>query len=88
MAVTLSSEQRDALQHRGDAPVYVLDAEKQDWYVLLPAADYQRIRALLESEDFDVRQSYPLQERVAAAEGWDAPAMDAYNNYEAHREAP
>jgi hypothetical protein len=87
MTVTLSSEQRDALQHQGDAPVYVLDPEKQDWYVLLPAKDYQRVRALLESEDFDLSESYALQERVAAAEGWDDPAMDDYNSYDAHRKA-
>ena len=36
-------------------------------------------------QGFDVRESYPLQDRVAHAEGCDDPIMDAYNDYDAHR---
>jgi hypothetical protein len=88
MTVTLSAEQRDALQHRGDAPVFVRDPESQEMYVLMPAGDYRRVQALFESEEFDIRESYPLQDRVAVVEGWDDPAMDDYNDYDAHRKNP
>jgi hypothetical protein len=86
MSVTLSKEQQEALKRQGDAPIHVLDPEKQDWYVLLPIKDYQRVRALFEGDEFDIRETYPLQERVAAVEGWADPAMEVYDNYGAHRE--
>ena len=41
----------------------------------------RRATQQLESEEFDIRQSYPLQEQVAREAGWDDPAMDEYNDY-------
>jgi hypothetical protein len=35
-------------------------------------------------DTFDIRETYPAQEHVAAAAGWDDPAMDDYND-DAHR---
>jgi hypothetical protein len=29
----------------------------------------------------DVRETYPMQDRVAAAAGWDDPAMDDYDTH-------
>ncbi len=43
---------------------------------------------LLTDDEFGIRDAYPLQERVAAAAGWDDPAMDDYNDYNAHRATP
>jgi hypothetical protein len=65
--------------------VFVVDADTQEKWVLLPAGTYQKVRALLGDDTFDIRETYPLQERVAAAEGWNDPAMDDYNDYDAHR---
>jgi hypothetical protein len=41
----------------------------------------------ISDDTFDIRESYPAQEQVAAAAGWDDPAMDDYNDYDAHRKA-
>ncbi len=65
--------------------MFVVDADTQEKWVLLPAGTYQKVRALLGDDTFDIRETYPLQERVAAAEGWNDPAMDDYNDYDAHR---
>jgi hypothetical protein len=65
--------------------VFVVDADTQKQYVLLSAGTYQKIRDLIGDETFDIRETYSMQERVAAAEGWDDPVMDDYNDYDAHR---
>ena len=55
----------------------------------MSANQYQPIEPLLvASEDLDVRESYPHQERVAQAEGWSDPVMDQYDDYDAHRGTP
>jgi len=39
-------------------------------------------RPQMDDGDFDVAEAYPLQTDVARAEGWDDPAMDAYDDYD------
>ena len=39
----------------------------------------------ISDDTFDIRESYPAQEQVAATAGWDDPAMDDYNDYDARR---
>ena len=39
-----------------------------------------------EQGTFDIQETYPLQEQVATAEGWEEPSMDDYNDYDAHRQ--
>lgn len=63
----------------------VVDATTQASYVLLPAAAYQRVRALLEGDEFDPSEAYPLMDAVAAAEGWLDPEMDAYDALDPRR---
>ena len=68
-----------------EAPAYVVDGTGEVQYVLLPAKQYQRVRPLLESEGFSIRDTYSHQEKVAHAAGWDDPRMAAYDNYDVHR---
>ena len=84
MTVKLSPEQEQALKQHNGCPLPVVDAAGKVAYVLLPADLYQRVRLLLESDDLDVRQTYPLQEQITRAEGWDEPEMDDYNDYDAN----
>ena len=58
---------------------YITDHTGRQTHVILPVELYERIRPLLDSDDFTVAEAYVAQERVAAAD-WDAPEMDAYNN--------
>ena len=45
----ITQEQRAAIEDRAGEPVYVVDPDHQQTYVLLTSDDYQRVRALLES---------------------------------------
>ena len=85
MMTTLSDEQRTALEQQAGAPLYVNDPLTQLQYVLIPAEVYQRVRGLIEADDFDVAETYVAQERALAEAGWDDPALDAYNDYDSHR---
>jgi len=52
---------------------------------------YTNASALLESDGFDVRETYAAQEEALGKAGWNDPAMDAYNDYDAtalRHEAP
>jgi hypothetical protein len=88
MTPKLSDEQRAALEQHAGQPVYVVDPVKNVEYVLIPVDVYQRVRALLENEEFDIRDTYAAQEQALGAAGWNDPAMDAYNDYDAHRPSP
>ena len=39
----------------------------------------------IDDDTFNIRETYPLQEKVAAIAGWDDPAMNDYNDYDARR---
>lgn len=80
MTVSMSDELRRAVAATGGDLITVIDPTTNTSYVLLPAEEYAR----LSSEQL-VRESYPLQEEVARAAGWDDPEMDDYNDYDAHR---
>ncbi|HEV3260080.1 MAG TPA: hypothetical protein VG013_24700 [Gemmataceae bacterium] len=85
MAPRLTEEQRQALDaHRG-APIRVFDVERNQTYVLMPADTYERVKALFEEDHGDLRDTYHAQLESAMRAGWDDPAMDEYNNYDAHR---
>ena len=71
----LSEEQREAL--RQGKPVYVVDADTKASYVLLPEDSYQKVRALFETDDFDISDTYPLQDQVAE-QAWSHPDDAAY----------
>ncbi len=43
---------------------------------------------MLESDEFDIRETYAAQEQALGNAGWNDPAMDAYNDYDAHRPSP
>lgn len=78
----LSPEQRDAILQQPGSPVYVVDAETQQQYVILPAEVYQKVRSLFDEGATDLRETYAAQDAIARQEGWDDPAMDVYNDYQ------
>lgn len=80
MTVSMSDELRRAVAATGGDHVTVVDPATNSSYVLLPVEEYVRL-----SGEQLVRESYPLQEEVAHAAGWDDPEMDDYDNYDAHR---
>jgi hypothetical protein len=88
MIPKLSDDIQQALDARGGAPLYVMDA-RNTTYVLIRADQYEKLKALFgEDEDFDPRELYSLIEQSFLKAGWDDPEMDAYNEYEAHHPKP
>jgi hypothetical protein len=85
MSVSLSAELRQALAAHPGEPVELIDEASQARYVLLPGEQFDRIKALLSSEEFDIRDSYDAQSAALAAAGWDDPELDIYNDYDANR---
>ena len=80
----LSDEQRRALEHQQGKPLYIVDANSQATYVLLPAEAYRRAQALFD-DDFAVSDMYAATSKAFARAGWDDPALDAYNAYDSNR---
>ena len=78
---------RQALSEHPDQPVYVVDAATQKSYVLVPASTYQRVRALLfDDAESNAEETWPLIHE-ALADDWDAQGMEAYDDYDRHRQA-
>jgi hypothetical protein len=75
---TLTPELRQAIDQAGDQPVRLLDPETQKTYVLLSAETYERLRAVFDDSDFDVKETYPLVWQ-AMKEEWEDPSMDVYD---------
>ena len=74
----LTDEQRQALEQHPGQPIYVIDTQKADTYVLLPADDYHRVRSLITPDDFPMRETYAVQDD-AAERAWDHPDDAAYD---------
>lgn len=76
----ITEEQRRALRE-GQGPVYLVDVNSSDQYVLMPADEYQHYRALFESDTFDITETYPAQEQ-ALGQVWNASEADVYDQAE------
>jgi len=63
-----------AVVRRSDGyPVRVVDPSDESVYVLLTDAQYQRVRALVETDTFDISETYGAQDEFAAKAGWERP---------------
>jgi hypothetical protein len=85
MRTDLSSEQRVALKQDPGKPLQVVDSVTHSSYVLIPDHSYQRVKALIEEDEFNVREMSPLMDEVARNEGWADPSMDAYDALDPRR---
>jgi hypothetical protein len=79
MTPKLSDDLRQAIDAEGGAHVHVVDEKRQTVWVLIPAATFQQIQPLIEPGTFHLPSSYPLQEAVAAGEGWNSATMAEYD---------
>ena len=81
MSPKVIDDLRQAIDEQGGAPLYVVDAATNARYVILRAEQYETLRALLvEDDQVDPRELYPLTAKTAAAAGWDDPEMDIYDD--------
>lgn len=81
MTPILTDDQRQALDAEGGAPVFVFDEKRHSMWVLVSMQEFERVRPLFHETEFPVGESYPMQDVVARAGGWDSPRMEAYNTY-------
>lgn len=80
----LSPEQREAIRQHPGVPICVVDAETGAKYALVQAEAFQKVQALFAGDEFDPDEFMPLVHE-ALAEDIDAPGMELYDDYEAHR---
>ena len=86
MTPKLTDEMREAIKHHQGTPVYLVDADTNAEYVLLPADVYQKVRTLFEDDDVDIRETYAAQfGALDSPECWNAPGMELYEDYDAHK---
>ena len=86
MSVSISAELREAIAAHPGEPVELVDDLSQSRYVVLPGETFDRIKALLTTDDFEIRETYAAQSSALASAGWNDPEMDIYNDYDAHRQ--
>ncbi len=84
MTVSLSQELRDALAEHPGEPLELVDADSRARYVLVPAEQFDRVKALLSTEEFEISETYDAQSQALATAGWDDPELDVYNDYDAN----
>ena len=89
MTPKIIDDLQHAIEEHGTEPVHVVDRSTKKRYVLVPEEQYERLKALLGAdEDLDPRELYPVIEKAFGKAGWDDPAMDVYNDDDAHRPKP
>jgi hypothetical protein len=88
--ITITPEQRRAIEEAGEGPLRIEDPETHEVYVVIKEEDYRRLRTaetrdLTESSgEFYPARAYQAIDR-AFAEGWSDPRMAEYDDYEKHR---
>lgn len=85
MTLPLTDQIRHALADHPGEPVELVDEGSQARYVLVPGEQFDCLRALLVEDEFDLRETYKAQSQALGKAGWDDPAMDIYNDYDANK---
>jgi hypothetical protein len=85
MASKLTPEQRDLLNQCGNNPVPVVDPVTNAIYFLVASDIFERFGVVFGGDMTDPPFADAAQSAVAGKAGWDDPAMDVYDNYDAHK---
>ena len=90
MVVKLSDEIRSALEQQPDMPLTVEDDRTHRSYVIIPVEEFEKVKALLYDDGpFDPDEAIAaVAETFFGPTGWDAPGMELYDDYDAHRPTP
>jgi hypothetical protein len=84
MHIELTEDQSKAIERAGDKTPSVTDPRTRKSYVLVGAEFFERIKALVGDGDYALVDTYRAQLDSAMRAGWSDPAMDEYNDYDAH----
>jgi hypothetical protein len=87
--MNITPEIRQAIEQSGDEPLRLEDPLNHESYVLLKASTFERIERALapliaKQDDWNLEDAYAAADE-AFREGWDAPVMSDYDEYESHR---
>lgn len=82
MTPRLINDLRQAIDEQGGAPVYVVDADTKETYVIVRANQYEKVKALFEhEEDFDPREAYPFVDEAMREDDASDPTLDSYQAF-------
>ena len=85
MTIRLPDELRQAIDSNPGRPVTIQDDTTQASYVVIPLELFEQWRR---GEDAEHRDMYPLlDETFGGPDGWDAPGMEQYDDYDRYRSA-
>ena len=87
--MNITPEIRQAIERSGDEPLRLEDPLKRETYVRLKASAFERIERLLapligKQDEWQLADAYTIADE-AFREGWEAPGMSDYDEYEKHR---
>jgi hypothetical protein len=86
MDLELTAAQQQALATYHDEPVQFVDPRTGERYMLVKAAVYDRIKALLYDDGLPTDEEKRRQLAASGERaGWTDPAMDVYDNYDENR---
>jgi hypothetical protein len=85
----ITPEIRQAIERSGDEPLRLEDPLNCEQYVLLKASTFERIERILaplihKQDDWQLADAHAVADEVFR-EGWEAPGMSDYDEYEKHR---
>jgi hypothetical protein len=86
MTPAITDQMRQALDAEHGQPVKIVDEKTSQVYYVISAAQFEAMRALFAEGEFEPREAYPLIAKTAAEAGWADHVMDAYDNYDEHRQ--
>ena len=83
--ISLTDEVRRSMQMHPAKGVEVEDENTQKQYVLLPIDAYRQVESLIyDTSEPDPNEFLPLVHQ-AFADDWNAPGMEAYDDYDRHK---
>jgi hypothetical protein len=80
MILHLTDDQRRAIEEQGGPPISIFDATTNSSYVLIRADQFEKVRALLEDEQFDPREVYPFIDEVMRDDDALDPTLESYQD--------
>lgn len=83
MTVKLPDELKTFVAAHPGELLELVDEQTRSAYVLVPAGQFQRLKAAL---DEDLADTYAAQVESAMRAGWDSPEMEEYDNYDSATE--
>ena len=87
MIAKLSEELQQTIRDHGDGPFKVVDPSTEGVYVLMARDQCERLKPLFGKDPFTHEEQRALLRQAGERAGWSDPEMDAYDEYDQHRQS-